>query len=50
MRSFVNVARELGIEVGGFEVTPNCTTRILTEQAASKGPEGDFEKWFSKVS
>ena len=50
VKSFVCVARELGIKVGGFEVKPDGTIRILNENSvrSPKEPEDDFEQWFNK--
>lgn len=49
VKSFVETARELGIKVGGFEVTPDGTIRILTEQVAAKDDSADsaYDKWFN---
>lgn len=33
VRCYIEAARELGVRVGGFEVTPDGTIRILAEQA-----------------
>lgn len=50
VKTFVETARELGIKVGGFEVTPNGTIRILNENASREGqkPESAFDKWFTE--
>lgn len=49
MRAFVEQARELGIKVGGIELAPDGTIRILAEQAvraATSGTADDaYDDW-----
>lgn len=48
LKLYVESAREMGIEVGAFEVTPEGVIRVFSEQAFRKEakPEDAFEKWF----
>jgi hypothetical protein len=50
VRQYVEAARELGIDVGGFEVTPNGAIRVFSEAAFRKAeePEDEYEKWFRR--
>lgn len=46
IKTFVNTARELGIKVGGFEVTPDGSIRIFNEQSAHAEKSGnDYDDW-----
>ncbi|AIT81652.1 hypothetical protein [Novosphingobium pentaromativorans] len=47
VRSYIETARELGVKVGGFEVTPDGTIRILAEQAArsATGASNAYDDW-----
>lgn len=38
----VDSARELGIDVAGFEVSPDGKIRVLPQQATA---ESDFDRW-----
>lgn len=51
VRTFVQAAKDLGIKVGGFEVTTDGTIRILNEQStprAADSKESAFDKWVSE--
>ena len=51
VRTFVETAHELGMNVSGFEVTPDGTIRILNERAIAVSREAKdaaFDKWFGE--
>ncbi|WP_447727243.1 hypothetical protein [Sphingomonas koreensis] len=45
VKTFVMVARELGIDVAGFEVSPDGTIRIVEARAAPQEPLSDFDRY-----
>jgi hypothetical protein len=42
IRHAVEAARALGLDVGGFEVTPEGTIRVLEARALTKQPADDL--------
>lgn len=44
VRGFVKLARELGIDVAGFEVSPDGTIRIIESRAAPEVTT-DFDRY-----
>jgi hypothetical protein len=42
----IAAARAAGIKVGGFEVDPDGTIRILSEKASA--PENAYDRWKAK--
>lgn len=45
IRRAVDLARELGIDVAGFEVAPGGIIRILGPAAFPAPPKDEFEAW-----
>lgn len=45
LRRAVEQARELGIDVAGFEVAPGGVIRILDRDAFPALPKDEFEAW-----
>lgn len=45
LRDYVAQARELGLDVAGFEVSPDGTIRILSSAAFPAKPKDEFEAW-----
>jgi hypothetical protein len=41
-------AKAGGLEVGGVEVTPDGTIRILAKDAVGHGSGNDFDDWIAK--
>lgn len=48
VKTFVETARELGIKVAGFEVTPDGTIRIMEKGVPAEKPQNAFDKWVSE--
>lgn len=46
IRRAVETARELGIDVGGFEVTPEGAIRVLPPQATAAS---EFDRWKDRL-
>lgn len=44
VRAAVEVARELGLDVGGFEVRPDGAIRILERSETISAPQSDFDR------
>lgn len=46
IKRIVDAAKEAGIKVGGLEVTPDGTIRVLNEKLAATAPSGnDYDDW-----
>lgn len=45
VRNFVQLARDLGLDVAGFEVSAEGTIRIIEARAAAPAPQTDFDRW-----
>ncbi|GGN49617.1 hypothetical protein GCM10011349_20430 [Novosphingobium indicum] len=46
VKSYVETARELGIKIGGVELAPDGTIRILAEQAVRAANTGSaYDDW-----
>ncbi len=45
VKGYVDLGRELGLEVAGFEVAPDGTIRILSAAAFPAHPKDEFEAW-----
>lgn len=43
--TLVSVARELGLDVNGIEVSPDGSIRVIESRAAPAAPTNDFEKF-----
>jgi hypothetical protein len=49
VKAFVTLARELDIDVAGFEVSPDGTIRIVEARAAPQQPMNDFDRFESEL-
>lgn len=47
IRHAVEAARALGLDVAGFEVSPNGTIRVLDRAAIPAEPKDEFEEWLA---
>lgn len=45
IRAAVQVARELGIDVAGFEVSPDGAIRVFEAPPAPATPQTDFDRY-----
>jgi hypothetical protein len=44
--SYVQIARDLGLDVAGFEVSPNGSIRVFEAPAApATAPQSDFDRF-----
>ncbi|NYT43141.1 hypothetical protein HZY97_20365 [Sphingomonas sp. R-74633] len=43
--TLVSVARELGLDVGGIEVSPDGSIRVIESRAAPAAPTNAFDKY-----
>lgn len=49
IRRAVQAARDNGIDVGGVEVSPDGSIRIIDMRAIPKQPVDEFERWESRL-
>jgi len=52
IKAMVEIARELGLDVGGIEVSPDGTIRVIESRAAPTAPAGavtDFDRFESEL-
>ncbi|WP_232494952.1 hypothetical protein [Novosphingobium kaempferiae] len=45
LQAYVEQARQLGLDVAAFEVSPDGTIRILSSAAFPSKPKDEFEAW-----
>lgn len=45
IKAALDVAREAGIDVAGYEVSPDGTIRVLTAAAFPAAPRDEWEAW-----
>ena len=48
IRQMIEVARECGLDVCGFEVSPGGAIRVIEARAQTKSL-GDFDRWESRL-
>ena len=49
IRRAVQAARDNGIDVGGVEVSPDGSIRIIDMRAIPRQPADEFERWESRL-
>jgi hypothetical protein len=49
IRRAVQAARDNGIDVGGVEVSPDGSIRIIDLRAIPRQPVDEFERWEAKL-
>lgn len=49
IRRAIEAARSNGIDVGGVEVSPDGSIRIIDMRAIPKQPVDEFERWESRL-
>lgn len=45
VKAAIATARDVGLDVAGFEVAPDGTIRILSSAAFPAAPRDEFEQW-----
>ncbi|MBB4857210.1 hypothetical protein HNO88_000517 [Novosphingobium chloroacetimidivorans] len=45
VRQYVELARELGMDVAAFQVSPNGTIRVMEARTTCGAPLSDFERF-----
>jgi len=48
IRHAIEAARRAGVDVGGFEISPDGTIRILDARTVQK-PQDEFERWADRL-
>jgi len=48
MAKAIRTARDEGLEIGGIEVAPNGTIRVLTKATTEQASGNELESWMAK--